>query len=487
MAFTVWIDVEDLFEYALTVGRPSGIQRLSFQIYQALHRRDGGAGRIRFVRHAAFAATFRVVEWFEIARLFENLTDGRTPEPAQAVVASRPVGRPRQLARDLLRRLPSQPRGAVIDVVVTGRACARAWGRLALTVSQPAKRAAGQSEARADSLAAPPVSAPTPAHAHADAFAASASPGDVLLVLGSPWFHPSYAALIRAQRERFGLRFALLVYDLIPLRRPEWCDAHLTRMFRAWFDSVFPLCDHVFAISKATAADLEAYVSEKGVALSRPILALPIGTEADAGGSLALAAPGPAANSPSLPSPGSYALIVSTIEVRKNHLLLFRVWRRLLEELPRAQVPTLVFAGRMGWLVSDLMRQIDNTANLDGKLVVIESPTDSEIAALYAGCLFTLFPSFHEGWGLPVSESLSFGKPCLISNTTSLPEAGAGLARSFDPDNFPEAYAMIRDTILDRPGLATWEARVRREFQPVPWSATADALMAGLAVAPKRE
>lgn len=476
MAFTVWIDVEDLFEYALTVGRPSGIQRLSFQIYQALHRRDGGAGRVRFVRHAAFAATFRAVEWPEIARLFENLTDGRAPEPAQAVAVSRPVGRPRRLARELLRRLPSQSRAAVIEVVVTGRAWARAWSQLAVTASRSAKRA--------NSRPAPPGDAPTPAHA--DAFADSASPGDVLLVLGSPWFHPSYAALIRAQQERFGLRFALLVYDLIPLRRPEWCDANLTRMFRAWFDSVFPLCDHVFAISKATAADLEAYVSEKGIALSRPILALPIGTEADAGGSLALAASGPAANSPSLPSPGSYALIVSTIEVRKNHLLLFRVWRRLLEELPRAQVPTLVFAGRMGWLVSDLMRQIDNTANLDGKLLVIESPTDSEIAALYAGCLFTLFPSFHEGWGLPVSESLSFGKPCLISNTTSLPEAGGGLARSFDPDNLPEAYAMIRDTILDRPGLATWEARVRREFQPVPWSATADALIAGLAVAPNR-
>ncbi len=476
MAFTVWIDVEDLFEYALTVGRPSGIQRLSFQIYRALHQRDGGAGRIRFVRHAAFTASFRVVEWFEIARLFENLTEGQTPEPAQAVTTSRPASRPRQLARELLRRLPSQSRAAVIEVVVTGRAWARAWSQLAVTASRSAQRA--------DSRAASSGGAPTPAHA--DAFADSASPGDVLLVLGSPWFHPSYAALIRAHQERFGLRFALLVYDLIPLRRPEWCDAHLTRMFRAWFDSVFPLCDHVFAISKATAADLEAYVGEKGMALSRPILALPIGTEADAGGSLALATPGLAANSPQLPCPGSYALIVSTIEVRKNHLLLFRAWRRLLEELPRAEVPTLVFAGRMGWLVSDLMCQIDNTANLDGKLVVIESPTDSEIAALYAGCLFTLFPSFHEGWGLPVSESLSFGKPCLISNTTSLPEAGGGLARLFDPDNLPEAYAMIRDTILDRPGLATWEARVRREFQPVPWSATADALVAGLAVAPNR-
>ncbi len=478
MNFTIWIDVEDLFEYALTVSRPSGIQRLSFQVYQALHQRDAGAGRIRFVRHAAFATTFRVVEWFEIARLFENLTDGEAPTPAPASTAARPVGWLRRMARELLRRLPAPLRLAVIDVVVTGIACLRACARLASSVARMAMRKDRQTDS-------PPLTLPgAPVPAKAEAFAVSAAPGDVLLVIGSPWSHSGYAALIQAQREKFGLRFALLVYDLIPLRRPEWCDASLTQMFQSWFDTVFPLCDHVFAISQATAIDVEAYAHERGMVPPRPILVLPIGTERDPGGLPAVAAPSHSRNGLRSPPPGGYALIVSTIEIRKNHLLLFRVWSRLLEELPRAQVPTLVFAGRTGWLVADLMQQIANTANLGGKLVLIESPTDAEIAALYAGCLFTLFPSFYEGWGLPVSESLAFGKPCLISNTTSLPEAGGTLARSFDPNSFGEAYTMIRDTILDRPGLAMWEARVRRDFHPVPWSATAEALVNGLSVAP---
>jgi glycosyltransferase involved in cell wall biosynthesis len=91
-----------------------------------------------------------------------------------------------------------------------------------------------------------------------------------------------------------------------------------------------------------------------------------------------------------------------------------------------------------------------------------------------------LFPSFFEGWGLPVTESLGFGKPCLIANRTSLPEAGGDLVRSFDPDNLHDAYAVIRNAIEDRAGLAAWEARIRREFKPVPWSATVDALLAGL-------
>jgi hypothetical protein len=79
-----------------------------------------------------------------------------------------------------------------------------------------------------------------------------------------------------------------------------------------------------------------------------------------------------------------------------------------------------------------------------------------------------------------VSESLSFGKPCVIADRTSSREAGGELVRCFDPDNLHDAYAVIRDVIVDREGLALWEARVRQEFRPVPWSATVQALLQGV-------
>ena len=126
------------------------------------------------------------------------------------------------------------------------------------------------------------------------------------------------------------------------------------------------------------------------------------------------------------------------------------------------------------------MRQIENADHLDGKLVVMEDPSDAELAALYAGCRFTVFPSLYEGWGLPVTESLAFGKPCLIADRTSLPEAGGALARRFDPDNLHDALAVIREVILDPEGLDRWEAQVRREFRPMPWTASADALLTAL-------
>jgi hypothetical protein len=79
-----------------------------------------------------------------------------------------------------------------------------------------------------------------------------------------------------------------------------------------------------------------------------------------------------------------------------------------------------------------------------------------------------------------VTESLSFGKPCFISNRTSLPEAGGGLARSFDPDDLRDAYDKIRTVLEDRAELQRWGEEVSREFRPVPWSASVAALLTGL-------
>ncbi len=468
---TIWVDVEDLFDYARGSPRPSGIQRLAFEIGRVLQALDGEA--VRFVRHDPVRNGLVIVPWSAVAALFARLTEDRDPPPPAAIAAVadasgeiRPHSPARQFVRTLVHRLPASLRSRLIEAMLAEEQAMRAWGRLALWLGRRAVQGSG----------GPPGGEPmsTGAVPPAASFADLAAPGDVLLTLGSAWAHPDYAAFVRLQQERHGLRFALLIYDLIPLRRPEWCDRGLVRLFRAWFEGVLPIADHLFAISRATAADVEAYAREHGIALPGRVEPLPIGTGFG----------GPSAATPAtterLPAPGSYVLVVSTIEARKNHLLAFRVWRRLLEESPADAVPTLVFAGRVGWLVDDLMRQIANTDNLDGKLVLVLDPTDAELTALYRGCLFTLYPSFFEGWGLPVTESLAFGKPCVTSNRTALPEAGGSLARQFDPDDLNDAYALIADTIRDRTGLAEWEARIRREFEPVPWAATAEALLAGL-------
>ncbi len=167
--------------------------------------------------------------------------------------------------------------------------------------------------------------------------------------------------------------------------------------------------------------------------------------------------------------PPRYVLYVSTIELRKNHRLLVRVWQRLLERHGTDLVPNLVFAGKIGWLVDDLLEELAASGYLNGKIVLLRSLSDTELQQAYRSCLFTVFPSLSEGWGLPIVESLAHGKFCVASNHTSIPEAGGKLIDYFDPVNEDDALAKIERPLIDQGYLAAREAQLRAEYRARTW------------------
>jgi glycosyltransferase involved in cell wall biosynthesis len=456
----IWIDVEDLFIYGASGVRPSGIQRLEFELCRALIALPQSKGRVFFVRHDEHQRCLATTTWEAVEALFEQMSGGRLQTSGGLKTAS---VMPRSVLRRALDALPSDLRRIILlqfEVII-------GLIRFVLTPTRALERTLRRRRrSRKKTLAV----------FSSDHFAFAARPGDTIVALGSPWITRDYASYIERAVRHKGLRFALLVYDIIPLRRPEWVDEKNVLAFRAWFDDALSSADTIFTISAATAEDVVNYGRNRALTLRAAPTPIPIG----AGFKRSNVGERRSANtdgSSRLPPPNTYALIVSTIEARKNHALLFAVWRRLLEDMPAATVPTLVFAGRVGWLVSDLMQQLRNSNFLDGKIVHIDSPTDQELEALYDGCLFTVFPSFYEGWGLPVTESHAFGRPCIASKTTSLPEAGGSLARYIDPDNTTDAYGVIRETIEDRASLRKWRDRVQREFRPVEWSQSACAVL----------
>jgi glycosyltransferase involved in cell wall biosynthesis len=456
----LWLDVEDLLRYQEEGHRrPTGIQRGNFELYRALREEYGD--QVQFLRHHPAGGLFVVVPWEAITDAFEALTASADEPAAPPAAAGLPFvlrGRARRMAERIppAIRLPLGRIGrGQIDTL-------RALPALVVGLARWVRAVIGARHADdADSE--------HPTRAYRD-FAADVRPGDAVAIMGTPLFRTDYDALAETVRRRHGVRFGMLVHDLVPARRPEWAHTALVEVFESWMQRVLPLCDAVFAFSRATATDVERYAQEHGITLSRPVTHVPHGQRR--GGPLT-AAPVP---TPRLPAPGSYVLFVSTIEPRKNHMMLFRAWRRLLEQMPKEQVPLLVFAGGVGWLVGDLLQQFENASWLDGHIVFIRSPDDAELAALYQGSLFTIYPSLFEGWGLPVTESLAFGKPCLASNMTSLPEAGGALARYFDPEDLTAATAAIRAVIEDPDGLASWHALVQAEFRPVPWARSARAV-----------
>ena len=488
-ASAIWIDVDDLFHYVRHNARPSGIQRLTFELYSALEERVPAAGlRLGFVRIGPQGDAFRLVSWAEVRALCHGLTAART-EPEQAPAPARPRPSPwlprrlpRRIAASVEARLPGPARERFHRFRILQKAALRSLSEIGR-----APRAYADGPAMPPAVERPetrPEARPGTPEPGSDGVALrdAARPGDWLLSLGAPWHRIDYGQLLERARREQGLRTAALFYDLIPLRRPEWCHHTLVDSFGAWLDGVLPSLDALFAISNATARDLQAFLSGRGGPVLGPVRTIPVGTGFPA--SLrAVRGAAEAVPDHALPAPGSYVLFVSTIEARKNHALMFQVWRRLAETMPPDELPTLVFAGRVGWLVSDLMLQIANTNYCDGKLLIVEDPSDAVLVRLYAGCLFTVLPSLFEGWGLPVTESLAAGKPCITANGSALPEAGGGLTRMFDPLDLHDAVRVIGGALADREDLQRWEREVRRSFVPVPWARAADALLDGLAAA----
>ncbi len=453
----IWVDVEDLLAYADTYARPSGIQRLAFEIYRELAAIGGDD--VHFVRHLAPPGLTEIA-WEEVRATFARMdrpiaaAKPRQPAPPMADDAGLRGG-----LRRLAFRFPSSVQRPLMRGLRAQRDAARGFGEALLMAATLPVRWLRRRLPRG----------PRPSTG-SDALLAIRE-GDFFLALGSPWF-PFYEKRLETARAR-GARIGVLVYDLIPVMRPEWCDASLVRTFRAWMRACLPLADRVFAISRATARDTQLFAETERIALAGAVVPVPIGT--------GFSGPPPGGERRAdLPAPGSYVLFVSTIEPRKNHPVLFRIWRELLTALPRESVPTLVFAGRVGWMSGDFLQQLKNADWLGGAIRHIDSPTDSELGALYDGALFTVFPSLYEGWGLPVTESLAHGKPCLVARTTSLPEAGGALARYFDPDNLRDAVEAVRILIEDRAGLAAWEMEVRTGFQPTSWRETAMAVLDGM-------
>jgi glycosyltransferase involved in cell wall biosynthesis len=178
--------------------------------------------------------------------------------------------------------------------------------------------------------------------------------------------------------------------------------------------------------------------------------------------------------------PRRYALFVSTIEIRKNHRLLVRVWRRLLEQHGADAVPVLIFAGQVGWMVDDLLADLAASDCLGGKILLMPGLSEAELREAYRSCLFTVFPSFCEGWGLPVAESLVHGKFCVASNRTSIPEVGGDLIDYFDPSDDDDAFAKIERLVLDPSYLAAREARLRAEYHPRTWDNCVQSLIGSL-------
>ena len=160
-----------------------------------------------------------------------------------------------------------------------------------------------------------------------------------------------------------------------------------------------------------------------------------------------------------------FVLYCSTVEIRKNHLLLARTWKRALDE--GRTLPMLCCAGRWGWGVDELATFIDEHPDLRACIRFLGPVPDEELVALYRNALFGVYPSFLEGWGLGASEALDFGLPVIISTADALREATCGLMPAIDPCDEDGWYRTIAEW-ADNPTLVdALRRKIADDYRPV--------------------
>ena len=293
------------------------------------------------------------------------------------------------------------------------------------------------------------------------------SEGDTIAVLGGIWVGTFIDDLITCKRNH-NLKFIHFAFDMIPTLFPGYVVDWLPKAFGEYQEKVFAHADGIIAISESTANDVRDFIKERDIKNHPKIMVTRIaeGINTDTqnvDGTTAIEEL----------KDEKFILSVSTIEGRKNHAALFYAVKEA--ERRNIQLPKIVIVGRNGWLTDDIRYTIQNDLESKDRMLILNDINDSSLTWLYKNCLFTVFPSFYEGWGMPIAESLAYGKLCISSNTSSMPEIAGDLIDYFSPYNTGQLLDRIIENLDDKTRVAK-ESKIAKQYKVTSWKEMFDGI-----------
>lgn len=268
---------------------------------------------------------------------------------------------------------------------------------------------------------------------------------------------PDYQAFVR----RHQLDPIFFLHDLIPITHPEYCrdgeaDKHTRRL-----ETMLDLGRGLVVNSECTRVSLEEYAARTGRHLP-PVTVAPL-----APGRL----PPPVRERPCT---APYFVTLGTIEPRKNHLLLLHLWRQLAVDYGEA-APRLVLIGQRGWECEQVVDMLERCAPLSRHVMELPRCGDQELSTWLRHACALLFPSFAEGFGMPLVEALALKVPVIASDLPVLHETGGDIPEYLDPldgrawrdtileyANPDSAKRQAQCLCLEKFTTPTWEGHFRR-------------------------
>lgn len=421
----IWYDVSGIYGWQ---GNFTGIQRVVYNLGKELHTHDTAAGFFVY-RHGVFQA-------IDFAELEQQLNTRGTQADTSAVRQKRKVAKAQHA---IMVGLKGAVRGTRYEASM----------RKVYNLLRSFYRTSRRLEATKGQVK--------------DIFERD----DIVVVVDGNWQFNGYAHELVNAKKRTACKIVHMVHDLVAVRVPALANPGADRIIGSYFKELLPFTDALITVSEATKRDVQWFADHFHVPHPK-ICVLTLGDNISPDKrtwrlNAAAAVTGP------------FILAVSTIEVRKNYTALYYAYK--LAQQQGISLPHLVIVGRKGWMAEEVYALLTKDTDLTDAIRIMQDVSDEQLYWLYDHCLFTLFPSFYEGWGLPVSESLAHGKCCISSNTSSMPEVGGELALYVSPYNPAEMLASIQ-TLLDESFRHEREADIRARYQVHTWQQTFSDFMA---------
>lgn len=299
------------------------------------------------------------------------------------------------------------------------------------------------------------------------------------------WFRMGFPLPIQAFAGRCGVIYSpdftappalgrhpriITVHDLAFLVAPAFAPPGLRRFLASVVPGQVATAHTVAAVSETTRNDV---IERLGIDPGR-VEVIPNGVEER----FFSAMPPTADMRARLGLPEAYLLVVGTLEPRKNHLTLFRA----VEQCAREIGLPLVVAGRRGWADDEIVAEMVRLADR-GLVVPVNYVPDADLPALYAGAATVIYPSWYEGFGLPVIEAMAAGVPVVASTAPALVEVGGETVQYVEPSNADALAHAIEISMGERARSADAVHRRVERAQTFAWSTSGARLAAVLRAA----
>ncbi|MEX2260883.1 MAG: glycosyltransferase family 1 protein [Bryobacteraceae bacterium] len=168
---------------------------------------------------------------------------------------------------------------------------------------------------------------------------------------------------------------------------------------------------------------------------------------------------------------GPFILSVGDLQPRKNHIGLISAYEQLVRTHPRIR-HHLVMVGKDTWFGGRVRARAGESAFSD-RIHFPGFVSDEDLLQFYNACELFVFPSFYEGFGLPILEAMACGRAVTCSNTSAMPEVADGAAILFDPHSVDEMTATMAGLLLDGELRGHMERLGRQRAAQFTWQRTA--------------